>query len=104
MKLLQIIAVAATLVAGVSASSASPYNVMGGLDTLEAIGSATHATVLSVDAGEARFLAFDNDVASVQSRIRNNPYLARTIADQGYTIDQIVGVQGSETNLTIYAL
>ena len=104
MKMLQIIAVAATLVAGVSASSASPYNAMGGLDTLNAIDSATHATVLTADDNEARFLAFDNDVASVQARIRNNPYLARTVAAQGFTIDQIVGVQGSETDLTIYAL
>ena len=104
MKMLQIIAVAATLVAGVSAASASPFNAMGGLSTLDAIGSATHATVLSVDDGEARFLAFDNDVAAVQARIRNNPYLARTVVEQGYSIDQIVGVQGGETDLTIYAL
>ena len=104
MKMLKIIAVTATLVAGVSASYASPYNAMGGIETLDAIGSATHAVVLQADAGEASFLRFDNDVDSVQARIRNNPYLARTVVEQGFSIEQIVGVTGNETDLTIYAL
>ncbi|WP_240231397.1 hypothetical protein [Devosia lacusdianchii] len=104
MKMLKIIAVAATLVAGVSASYASPFNAMGGLDALDAIDSASHATVLQANDGEASFLRFDNDVASVQQRIRNNPYLARTVSEQGFTIDQIVGVTGNDTDLTIYAL
>ena len=104
MKMFKIIAVAATLAVGASAVSASPFNAMGGLDTLDAIGSATYARVLQADAGEANFLRFDNDVAAVQARIRNNPYLARTVTDQGYSIEQIVGVTGGETDLTIYAL
>lgn len=104
MKMLKIIAVAATLVAGISASSASPYNAMDGINALDAIGSATHATVLQADAGEASFLRIDTDVDAVQARIRNNPYLARTVVEQGFSIEQIVGVTGSETDLTIYAL
>lgn len=104
MKMLKVIAVTATLLAGVSASYASPFNAMGGLDALDAIDSASHATVLQVNDSEASFLRFDNDVASVQQRIRNNPYLARTVSEQGFTIDQIVGVTGSDTDLTIYAL
>lgn len=103
MKMLKIIAVAATLVAGVSASYASPYNAMGGLMSLNSIDDARYATVLQVNAGEASFLAFDNDVASVQARVGNNPFLARTIAEQGYTINQIVGITGSGADLTLYA-
>jgi hypothetical protein len=104
MKMLKIIAVTATLIAGVSAANASPFNAMGGLDTLDAIGSATFATVLQANEGEAAFLRFDNDVDSVRARIANNPYLARAVAEQGYSIDQVVGVSGNETDLTIYAL
>ena len=104
MKMIKIVAIAATLLAGVSASHASPYNAMNGVQALDAIDDAVAATVLSVDANEAQSLAFDNNVASVQQRIKNNPYLSRTIADQGYNLDQIVGVDGTENDLTIYAL
>lgn len=104
MKMLKIIAVAATLVVGVSASYASPFNVDGGLTSLNSIDDATFATVLTVNQSEASYLSFDNDVQSVQQRVSNNRYLARTVSDQGFTIDQIVGVSGSGTNLTLYAL
>jgi hypothetical protein len=104
MKILHLVAVTATLIAGVSASYASPYNVMGGLNPIEALDTANYATVLSVNANEARSLGFDNDIASIQARIANNPYLARTVANQGYSIDQIVGIDGDDSDLTIYAL
>ena len=104
MKMFKIVAVALTLAAGVSASYASPYNTMGGLDIVEALDTANYATVLTVNASEARSLSFDNDVASIQARVKNNPYLARTVAAQGFSIDQIVGIDGDDRNLTIYAL
>ena len=104
MKMFKIIAVAVTLAAGVSASYASPYNVMGGLNSIEALDTANYATVITVNANEARSLGFDNDLASIQARIKNNPYLARTVMNQGYSIDQIVGIDGDDSDLTIYAL
>ena len=103
MKMFKIIAVTATLLAGASAAYANPFNAMGGLDSLNAIDNASYATVLKVDDGAASYLAFDNDVASVQQRLKNNPYLARSIAEQGYSIEDVVGVTGTENDLTVYA-
>jgi len=60
--------------------------------------------VLQVNANEAFSLKFDNDVASVQARVKNNPSLIETIERQGYTIEQIVGVAGDLNSLTLYAL
>jgi hypothetical protein len=104
MKMLKIIAVSATLLAGVSAAYANPFDVMSGQFSLNSIDEARYATVIKVSDGAASYLAFDNDVASVQARIKNNPFLARTLADQGFSIDQVVGIEGSQTDLTIYAL
>jgi hypothetical protein len=104
MNIVKIIALTATLVAGSVAVQASPYNVMGGLTSLNSIDQAYSASVLRVDASEASYLANDNDVASIQQRIKNNRFLSNSVAAQGYSIDQIVGVDGTETSLTLYAL
>lgn len=104
MKLIKIITLAATLAVGVSAVNASPYDVMGGLKSLTSVSEAYNATVLKVDNSDGSFLKFDNDVASLQARIKGNGALVRNIEAQGYAIDQIVGVSGSDTDLTLYAL
>lgn len=107
MKMLKTIAVSAILLTGVStAFAANPYNVNGGLTSLEAIDNANFATVLKVNDAEANNLRFDNDMASIQQRIKNNPFLANQVINQGYTIDQIVGVDGDVDggSVTFYAL
>ena len=104
MKMFKIIAVATTLAIGASAVLAAPFDNNDTFTALNALDTATHATVLTVNSYEASELKFDNDVASVQSRLKSNPYLLRAITNQGFTIDQVVGVDGTTTDLTIYAL
>lgn len=107
MKMLKTLAVSAVLLTGVStAFAASPFDVNGGLSSLQDIGNARYATVLKVNDTEANVLRFDNDVASIQQRIKNNPFLANQIVEQGYSIDQIVGVDsdGDGASVTFYAL
>ena len=104
MKMFKIIAITATLIAGASAASASPYNVMGGVEALGAIQEATTATVLKLNGGQDLSLRGDNDVASVQANIKNNKWLVDSIERQGFSIDQIVGVSGDQNSLTLYAL
>ena len=106
MNMFKIAALTATLLAGASTATlaANPYDVMGSVDSLGSIQEAFGATVLKVNQNEAETLRFDNDVASVQARVKNNPRLLDTIARQGYTLDQIVGVSGTENSLTLYAL
>ena len=104
MKMFKIIAVAATLAMGASAVYAGPFDSSNDLSSISALDTATFATVLTVNSNEALTLSLNNDIASVQARIMNNPYLARTLANQGFTIDQVVAVDGTTTNLTIYAL
>lgn len=102
MKLLQTVAIAATLIAGVSAANASALN--GSLLEIGALTSAQGASVLTVNASEAKLLGYDNDIASIQARIQGNKWLVQTIERQGFTVDQIVGVSGGENDLTLYAL
>ncbi|MBU1304327.1 MAG: hypothetical protein KKF33_02255 [Alphaproteobacteria bacterium] len=104
MKMLKIVALTATLIAGVSAASASPYSNMGSIEALNAIQDATGATVLSLNSNEAISLMADNDAATVQARIQNNKWLVDTIERQGYTVDQIIGATGDRNSLTLYAL
>ncbi|MGV8856070.1 MAG: hypothetical protein ACOH2L_15655 [Devosia sp.] len=106
MKILTIIALSATLIAGAStaAMAASPYDVMSGVSSLGAIQEASTATVLKVNPNEAKTLSFDNDVASVQARVKGNPQLLATIERQGFSVEQIVGVSGKQSGLTLYAL
>ena len=95
-----------TLLAGASTASfaASPYDVTDGVNSLNAIQEAFSATVQTVNANEANTLSFDNDVAAVQALVKANPKLLDTIQRQGFTVDQIVGVSGKQTGLTLYAL
>lgn len=104
MKLFKIIALTPTLFAGVSAVSASPYYVMGGVESLSAIQEATTATVQKLNGGQELSLRGDNDIASVQANIKNNKWLVESIERQGFSVDQIVGVSGEQNSLTLYAL
>ncbi|WP_193337496.1 hypothetical protein [Devosia beringensis] len=106
MNIFKTFALTATLLAGGATATlaASPYDVMDGVSSLGSIQEARGATVLQVNANEAFTLKFDNDVSSVQARVKNNPSLIETIERQGYTIEQIVGVAGDLNSLTLYAL
>jgi hypothetical protein len=46
------------------------------------------------------------DTAALQQIIKNNPALARTVVQQGFTIGEIVGADstGGGTSVTLYAL
>lgn len=97
------IALAAIIAAGATAVQASPYNANASLGSLT---SATSATVLKVNPVEARSLATDVDTASLQQLVKNNRYVQRAVEDQGFSIDQIVGIDGDLEggNVTLYAL
>ena len=102
MKFVQIIATAAVLVAGVTAANASTLNTQ--LGSFSDISTARSASVLSVNATEAKLLGYDNDVASIRARVQGNPTLLQTLERQGYSVEQIVGAAGGENDLTLYAL
>lgn len=108
MKMFKTIAVAALLLTSASASYAAAINVNGGVPALLALGNASSATVIKVNANEARYLAFDTDIAALQQRLQNNPGLARTVMSQGYALDQIVGISADgdsdSASITLYAL
>lgn len=107
MNMLKTFAVSAVLLASVSTTfAASPFDVMGGLGSLQSISDAQYATVLKVNDAEANSLRFDNDIASIQQRIKNNRFLVNTIAAQGYTVDQIVGIDASDdgASITLFAI
>jgi hypothetical protein len=106
MNIFKTFAMTATLLTGGATATlaASPYDVMDGVSSLGSIQEAGGATVLQVNANEAFTLKFDNDVSSVQARVKNNPRLIETIERQGYTLEQIVGVSGDLNSLTLYAL
>lgn len=103
MRLIKAVAVAAILATSAGAAMASPFDATGSVQSLD---DANYATVLKVNPVEARSLAIDFDTAALQQRIKNNPALARTVTDQGFSIDQIVGLDASAdgTNVTLYAL
>lgn len=96
MQIVKTIAVAAALLAGVSAANASTLNIA-------AIQSATTATVLAVNATDAKLLGYDNDVTAIRANIQGNAWLVQNIERQGFNVDQIVGATGGQTNLTFYA-
>ncbi|WDR02005.1 hypothetical protein PSQ19_15135 [Devosia algicola] len=104
MKILKIIAVSATLLAGASAAYASPFNAMGGVEGLDMLSDATYATVLTTSAGDVPFLRSQTDTQALQQRISNNPYLAQTVQDQGYKITDVVGLDASGSSITLYVL
>ena len=106
MNIFKTLALTATLLAGGATATlaASPYDVMDGVSSLGSIQEAGSATVLQVNANEAFTLKFDNDVSSVQARVKNNARLLDAVERQGYTLEQIVGVAGDQNSLTLYAL
>jgi hypothetical protein len=104
MKMFKIIAISSLLIAGAGAASASPFNANGGYTALNAIGSAQFANVQKVNAGEASSLKIGTDTAALQSRLSNNHQLTRAIEAQGYSVEDIVGIDGTSANLTLYAL
>lgn len=104
MRFTKSIATAALLVATTAgAAYASPFNVN---PSLSGLSDAYYSTVLSVTPAEAKVLAVDVDVAALQQRLKNNPFLTRSILDQGFSIDQIVGIDnaGNGADVTLYAL
>ncbi|KQT48421.1 hypothetical protein DevBK_14225 [Devosia sp. BK] len=102
MRTIKAFAVAALLATSAGAAMASPFEVDS---SIQALDEARFATVLTVNPSEARSLAIDVDTASLQQKIKNNPALARTVTDQGFQIDQIVGLDAtSSTSVTLYAL
>lgn len=102
MKFVTILATAALLAAGASAANASTLN--SSLNSFGDISSARSASVLTVNATEAKLLAYDNDVESVRARVKGNQWLLDAIQRQGFSLDQIVGASGGENDLTLYAL
>ncbi|SEP63153.1 hypothetical protein SAMN05428969_0221 [Devosia sp. YR412] len=103
MKIVKIIALTAALAAGSTAAFAAPYFGVE-VASLESIQEARNATVLSVNSTEARLLGLDNDVSSIRARIQSNPALLMNVQAQGFDVEQIVGVSGRDTGLTLYAL
>ena len=103
MRLIKAIAIAAILATPAGIAMASPFDANPSLQSLD---NANYATVLMVNPSEARSLAIDVDTAALQQRIKSNPALARTVAEQGFSISQIVGLDatGAGTNVTLYAL
>lgn len=104
MRFTKIIATAAVLaVTTAGASFASPFNVN---PSLSGLSDAYFSTVLKVTPAEAASLAVDVDVAALQQRIKTNPFLTRSIMDQGYSVDQIIGLDNAEgsADVTFYAL
>lgn len=98
------LALAAVIAAGATAVQASPFDANASLGSLT---TATSATVLKVSPGEAKSLAVDVDTASLQQLVKNNRYVQRAVEEQGFSIDQIVGIDGGDTdsaNITLYAL
>lgn len=104
MRTIKAFAVAALLATSAGAAMASPFQVDSSVQVLD---DARYATVLTVNPSEARSLAIDVDTASLQQKIKNNPALARTVQDQGFQIDQIVGLDANGVDsaaITLYAL
>lgn len=104
MRFTKVIATAALLAAtSAGVAYASPFNANM---SLNALSDAYFATVLKVNASEARALAVDVDVAALQQRIKDNPFLTRSLMDQGYAIDQIIGLDSDSDGaaVTFYAL
>jgi len=102
MRTIKAVAIAALLATSAGAAIASPFDANA---SIQALDNARYATVLTVNPSEARSLAIDVDTASLQQKIKNNPALARTVQDQGFQIDQIVGLDAlNSTDVTLYAL
>ncbi|MFD1253826.1 MULTISPECIES: hypothetical protein [Devosia] len=103
MRFTKTLALAAVIATGATAAYASPFDANVSFDALN---NASSATVLKVNPTQAKSLAIDVDTASLQQLIKNNRYLQRNIEQQGYSIDQIIGIDGDleGSNVTLYAL
>lgn len=103
MRIIKAIAVTAMLATGAGAAIASPFDANA---SLQALDDARFATVLTVNPGEARSLAIDVDTAALQQRINNNRFLSRAVENQGFSVDQIVGIDSNDdgASVTLYAL
>lgn len=103
MRLIKTFAVVAILATSAGAAMASPYEAHTSLQGLD---QANYATVLKVSPSEARQMAISVDTAALQQRIKENPALARTVVQQGFTISEIVGLDSSRdgAGVTLYAL
>ncbi|WP_375451219.1 hypothetical protein [uncultured Devosia sp.] len=104
MKMLKIIVLAATLAAGTTATFASPFTAMGGIDSLNDVRDASIATVETVNDAEARSLRIDTDNAALHARIAGNKALSQSLTAQGYNIGDVVGVDGTGASITLYVL
>ena len=103
MRFIKAISVAAVIVAGAGVANASPFDANSSLQSLD---EANFATVLTVTPSEARSLAIDVDTSSLQARIKNNAAISRAIESQGFSADQIVGIDSTRdgASVTLYAL
>lgn len=103
MRFVKTLALAAVVATGASAAYANPLNPDV---SFEALTKATSATVLTVSPMEAKSLAIDVDTASLQQLIKNNRAIQRTIEQQGFSVENIVGIdaQLDGSNVTLYAL
>jgi hypothetical protein len=103
MRFIKTFAVAAVLATSATAAYASPFDAN---ISLQSLSDARYATVLTVNPGEAASLKVDVDTAALQQRIMNNKALVRTIENQGFSVEQIVGIDAvdSEAGITLYAL
>ena len=104
MRTIKAFAIAALLATSAGAAMASPFQVDSSIQTLD---NARYATVLTATPSEARSLAIDVDTAALQQQIKNNPALVRTIVDQGFQIEQIIGLDANGVegaSVTLYAL
>jgi hypothetical protein len=103
MRFTKTIAVAALLATAAAGSAfATPYTAN---TSLEGLGNARYATVLTVNPTEAKALEISVDTASLQQRIQNNPALTRSVQDQGFSVDQIIGLDNTDgAAITLYAL
>jgi len=107
MKTFNLIAIAAAMLVSTTAGAfADPTNSIGGVDALNALRSATYATVLTVNPTEAGFLMNDTDSAALQHRVAANTAIANTLAAQGYAPSDVVGIDGNGNgnSVTLYVL
>ncbi|MET3899349.1 hypothetical protein ABIB57_003304 [Devosia sp. UYZn731] len=104
MKTLKLIALTATLMIGASAAYANPADAMGGYNALNALSDASYATIETVTPTDARFLKIETDNAALQNRVMSNKYVSNSLAAQGYSASDVVGISGSGTNVTLYVL
>jgi hypothetical protein len=103
MRLFKTLTAAVIIASAAGAVSASPFNSQPSIDALS---DALYATVLPVNQGEAKALKIDVDTAALQAQIKNNRALSRAVEAQGYSVENIVGLDSLDGGayVTLYAL